>query len=238
MPDHPTRRAPRTTPPPGIAAAGALAHESRRRIADALGENPAGLSVTAIADHVGLHPNAVRRHLGRLAEAGVVAAEREEPRGRGRPGMRYRLVDVDAPRIAAHQELVRLLVGYLVRTGASAEDVEAFGREQGGFFADGRGSGAVMETFARLGFAPHQTDSAPDAASGRLTLRLGHCPFREAVLAPGGDIVCRLHRGLADGVAAAAVEGGRLTEFVPADPATAGCLVGFEGMAGTAARPA
>lgn len=216
--------------PPGIAAAGALAHPSRRRIADVLAESPDGLGVQEMAEAVGLHHNAVRQHLQRLSQAGVVSVVREAPRGRGRPRLRYRLVDVEAPRIAAHQELVRLLVTYLVRTGATPEDVEAFGREQGGFFATEGGATALVEGFSRLGFAPREAGTSADPARGRLEMRLGHCPFRDAVMAPGGEVICRLHRGLADGMARRAAPEGRLTELDAIDPARAGCRLVFEGM--------
>lgn len=214
--------------PPAIAAAGVLAQPTRRRIADVLAQNPAGIGVEEIAGRVALHPNAVRRHLGKLSAAGVVATERAPSRGCGRPRLLYRLIDMQAPQIAAHQELVRLLVVYIVHSGADAADVEAFGRMQGAFLAVGTGADAIAASFARLGFAPRETGSADDRADGRLSIRLEHCPFRDAVLAPGGDLICRLHRGLADGIIGAAAPDGRLTAFRPEDPVRAGCEVEFE----------
>lgn len=49
--------------------AGALAHPSRRRIAEALGSGEASLTVAALAQRVELHPNAVRQHLDVLQRA-------------------------------------------------------------------------------------------------------------------------------------------------------------------------
>jgi predicted ArsR family transcriptional regulator len=215
---------------PGTAAAGALAQRSRRRIADVLVQHPAGVGVEEIAGRVGLQPNAVRRHLGTLVAAGIVVTERAEARGRGRPRLRYRLVDMQAPLVAAHQELVRVLLEYIVHTDADAGDLEAFGRAQGGFLAVGAGADAVAESFARLGFAPRETGSADDRARGRLTLHLENCPFRDAVAAPGGTLVCRLHRGLTEGMVAATVPGGRLAGFQPKEPVRAGCRVTLEGL--------
>jgi len=217
-------------PPPGIAAAAALAQPSRRRIADALAQRVAGLGVAEIAERVDLHPSAVRRHLQKLSDAGVVSAEREESRGRGRPRLRYRLVDMQAPRVAAHQEIVRLLVAYLVRSGANTDDLEAFGRTQGGFLATGADAAGILQSFTRLGFAPRETGSSADASRGRLEMRLGHCPFKDAVTVPGGDIICRLHRGLADGIAAHVAPGSHLTAFEPEDPARAGCRLVLDGL--------
>ena len=45
---------------------------------------------------------------------------------------------------------------------------------------------------SRAGFAPREISSAADAEVGTLDMALEHCPFREAVLAPGGAAVCEL----------------------------------------------
>ena len=222
--------APAFDPAIGIAAAGALAQPARRRIAEVLAQYAPGLGVADIAGRVGLHPNAVRQHLRRLAEAGVVCSEREAPRGPGRPRLRYRLVHLRAPRIAAHQELVRLLIAYIVRSGADTEDVETFGRLQGGYFATGEGTAGIVESIARLGFAPRDAGSVEDTRRGRLRISLAHCPFRDAVTAPGGEMVCRMHRGLVEGIAEGAAPGSRLTEFAPGDPTRAGCRVTVDGL--------
>jgi predicted ArsR family transcriptional regulator len=216
------------TSPPGLAAAAALAHASRRRIANLLANAPSGLGVAAIADGVGLHPNAVRQHLDVLARAGVIAAERRPPHGRGRPGFLYRLVDPEAPRIAAHQELVRMLVNLLRRTGIGPDEIEAYGREQGARLVTGAGVHAFLDGFARMGFAPRELGTAADRRKGRLELSLEHCPFRDAVAQPGGDLICTLHRGLSAGMASRAAASARLTEFQPRDPFEAGCRLVVE----------
>jgi predicted ArsR family transcriptional regulator len=205
-------------------------HPPRRRIAEALSRQPCGLGVAEIAARVGLGCSAVREHLRKLSDTGVVSIERDEPRGRGRPRFRYRLADGGAPWVAAHQELVRLLVESIVRSGADTTEVEAFGRRQGAFFATGADAAGIVEALTRLGFAPGKAGSSADAGRGRLTLRLGHCPFHDAVVAPGGDIVCRLHRGLADGIAAAVAPGSRLTAFEPESPARPGCRLVVDGL--------
>lgn len=218
--------------PAGVAQASALAHPSRQRIALLLAESPDGLSAAEIAAGVGLHHNVVREHLRTLAGAGVVASERERPTGRGRPSERYMLIDDTAPRAAAHQELVRLLVGLLLEAGMTEDRAEAFGRSQGaGLMAQGTaGRGAILSGLARLGFAPREVASAAEAADGILDARLEHCPFREAVLAPGGEVICALHAGLLAGMASTSGPQARLTEFVAKDPRMAGCVVRLEGV--------
>jgi len=218
--------------PAGVAQASALAHPSRHRIALLLAEAPDGLSAAEISAGTGLHHNVVREHLRTLASAGVVASEREKPKGRGRPSERYVLVDDTAPQAAAHQELVRLMVGLLHEAGLTGEQAEAFGRAQGPALMDGDppGRSAIQARMARLGFAPREVSSAAEARSGILDVRLEHCPFREAVLAPGGEVICALHSGLVTGMAAASGPDARLAEFVAKDPRMAGCVVRLEGV--------
>lgn len=223
----------RAVPPSAVSPVAALAHRSRRAIAEELSGTPGGLSVGELAERVALHPNAVRQHLRVLAAAGVVSAEHDAPRGRGRPTSRYRLVDGEVMRVAAHQELVRLLVGALGHLDPAPGTLEAFARDHGPGLLEGRGRDAISGALMRLGFAPHDVTPAARAADGALEVRLDNCPFREAVAARGGEAVCTLHKGLLDGMAA--VSGGRLTDFVVHDPFTAGCLVRFEGMTASAA---
>ena len=62
--------------------AGALAHPSRRSIAEALGSSTSGLTVAELAERVRLHPNAVRQHLDVLQRTGVVVSAPSAPTGR------------------------------------------------------------------------------------------------------------------------------------------------------------
>ncbi|MCC6831995.1 MAG: helix-turn-helix domain-containing protein [Thermoleophilia bacterium] len=224
------QRTPSAVPPPGVAAAAALAHRSRRAIARHLGEHPRGLSVAELTERMGLHANAVRAHLKVMAAAGVVSAALDPPKGRGRPGTRYHLADGEVIRTAGHQELVRMLVTALVAVGAEEATLERIGREHGATLLDRPGREGIASALAGLGFAPHETTSASDAAAGRLDLRLDSCPFRDAVMSPGGMAVCTLHRGIMAGMAAAAGDGGELTQFTPRDPVKAGCTARFAGL--------
>lgn len=216
--------------PGGESLARALSHPSRRRIVDALREAPDGLTAFDLAERVALHHNAVRQHLGALAKAGLVSAERDAPSGRGRPSIRHRLVGDDVSVAAGHAELVRLLMGLVQRAGFGPDDVEAFGYEQG-LVVGRRGAGAetILEAFARLGFAPEETTPAAERRAGRLDARLMSCPFRAAVEAPGGEVVCRLHRGVAAGLAERAGDA-ELVAFEIRDPREARCRLVVEGL--------
>lgn len=219
--------------PAELAPAGALAHPSRRRIAGELAGSPDGLTVADIARRVGLHHNAVRQHLATLAAAGVVASARDAPAGRGRPTARYWLIDDQAPRVAAHQELLRLLVGLVARSGIAEDEVEEHGREAGERIPIAPGREGLLASVAQLGFAPREVGAATDAAEGVLDLALDFCPFRDAVLAPGGEAICTLHRGLMEGLSARVAPGAEVTRFEPRDPRLAGCRVRVAGLRGT-----
>ena len=247
---HPARRTDARVPaagrpdaalPAALAAASALAHPTRRRIAQLLAGAPGGLTVAEIVRELGdLHHNAIRNHLRVLAHAGIIAVERDPPSGRGRPTERFSLADPEASRIAAQQELVRFLVAMLVEAGAEEAAAREFGRRQGAQLVRAPGRDDVLGSLTRLGFAPHETTSAGDAAAGALEIRLDHCPFRDAVLAPGGTLVCELHHGLLEGMAQAAGREARVSRFRAEDPRRAGCLVRLEGLtaaSGHAATP-
>ena len=51
------------------------------------------VTVTALADQLGQHPNTVREHLDRLAADGRIERLRSRPTGRGRPAWLYRAVE-------------------------------------------------------------------------------------------------------------------------------------------------
>lgn len=223
---------PATTPQPlALAAASALANPARRRIAETLGGAPGGLTVAEIVDAVGdMQHNPIRNHLRVLARAGLIAVERDLPTGRGRPTERFTLVDPMASRIAAQQELLRLLVGLIKASGVDRAAALAYGRSHGAEMIGRVDRSALVASLARLGFAPHETTSPKDAAAGILEVRLDHCPFADAVVAPGGLVVCALHQGLIEGAAAAASSDARLTRFEIKHPHTAGCVVRLDGV--------
>ena len=70
---------------PPIASAGPLAQPTAARLLEALTEAGRSLTTAEAAELAGVHANSARRHLGKLADAGLV--ETGVVRGdRGRPG--------------------------------------------------------------------------------------------------------------------------------------------------------
>jgi predicted ArsR family transcriptional regulator len=207
---------------PERAAAAALAHPSRHQIADELA-GMRGATVAELANAVGLHPNAVRKHLSVLAAAGVVWSERERQTGRvGRPSVVYRLSDPEAiGQTAGRRTFLTLLLRLAARANVSEEDVEEVGAEEGRELAASGDS--LAQAFQRSGFAPDEVTDAAGTARGEYAAVLRHCAFAEAASGEHGELVCALHRGIARGFMAA--RGGELVEFVPTDPYASTCRV-------------
>ena len=218
--------------PAALAAASVLAHPSRRRIAEELGGAPGGLTVAEVVTQIGdLHHNAIRNHLRILAQAGLVAVERNPPRGRGRPTERFVLVDPEVSRIAAQQALVQLLVTMLVDAGVDHDRARAFGEAHASLVVSGAQREQLIGSLARFGFAPHETTSVKDAASGALEAASRSLPVRRRRARPRRD----------DRLCAASRAAGRRGHDRPvprhdhrirgAHPHDAGCIVRFEGIA-------
>jgi predicted ArsR family transcriptional regulator len=218
----------------------ALAHPSRRAIAEALGAGEGGLTVAELAGRVGRHTNAVRQHLEILQRAGVVVAAPSAPTGRrGRPSVRYALAAPHAVAAVGHRELVRLLLELVRRAGLDEEAMDGFGAEQGrALVAPGAQPESLPASFAGLGFAPEEVTPGPARRAGEMDLRLRACPFKEAVLAEGGHLICALHRGLVRGALAEVAPDAQLAAFEPKHPVTAGCRVLVRGLHRDAVAPA
>jgi predicted ArsR family transcriptional regulator len=216
-----------------------LAQPSRARLFSLLAEvrRPAGTE--ELARQLGMHPNGVRMHLERMAEAGLLTREAtRQARGRPRdmwsvaPGARP---GGDPP--SAYAELGRWLTRLIGSRKTSPRAVEAAGREIGRGLAPADDARPVEErmfaTLASLGFAPERTG---DAGEADLTYRLGNCPYRDAVREDQA-VVCGLHRGITRGLLDELAPETRLAGFVPRDPYEAGCLIELRGGL-TADRPA
>ena len=202
------------------ARAAVLARSTAHRIAAVLQAASEPLTAQDMADSLGLHHTGVRTQLAALEAAGVAEGHTDPPRGRGRPARRYVLAPDPAEREASgHRELVRLLMGVVRQTGLGPDEMERFGERQGWAVpSPGGGIGELRHAFERLGFAPRET-----SGQGVPDLVLGNCPFAAGVEAPGGELICALHRGLARGIVLRAAPDVTVTELVVEDPRRAGC---------------
>jgi predicted ArsR family transcriptional regulator len=131
--------------------------------------------------------------------------------------------------IAVYGALARWLARTIPATPSRLREVEAAGREIGQEFASGaspRPEQAIADLLAALGFQP-RIEPQPQ---GRLSCRLGNCPYRDSVR-ENQAVICTLHRGLTRGLLDRLAPTATLARFVPHDPDRAGCEIEIEGLA-------
>jgi predicted ArsR family transcriptional regulator len=187
-----------------------LAEPSRYAIYEEVAEASEPLSTFDIASRLELHPSTVRLHLEKMREVGLVEVCSDRHGSIGRPQHLWSAAP-GAPALGLEPSGMRVLAHLLAELAtrppgdvATAVDV---GRDEGRRRASrerraGRRHAcveAVLEDLTDLGFDP-----VLDGAEGPTSLiSFNRCPFRElAVLYP--DLVCELHRGLTEGIVAAA----------------------------------
>ena len=208
-----------------------LAQPTRRRLVALLSDLGGSASTDELAKRLALHPNGVRTHLQRMRDAGLVI-HRRVARPRGRPRDEWAIAPTarpggDPPH--AYGELARWLARTIPATPARLREVETAGRQIGHELASAGTTApeqAIGDLLAALGFEP-QINHQPD---GRLSCRLGNCPYRDSVR-ENQDVICTLHRGLTRGLLDQLAPAATLTRFVPHDPDRAGCEIDIEGLA-------
>jgi predicted ArsR family transcriptional regulator len=215
----------------------ALAQPTRARLFALLGELEGPVATGELAQRLELHPNGVRKHMERLADAGLVVRDRSRKR-RGRPRDEWSIAPDATPGgegAQAYRQLGRWLARAIPARKKRLRDVEEAGRAIGRELAPteaGAPEAALATVLTGLGFQPSVWDK-----KGKLACTLGHCPYRDAVK-ENRDVVCTLHRGLTRGLLDAIAPEAELATFVPHDPDTAGCLIEVTGLPRRpAARP-
>lgn len=162
----------------------------RQAILDALRTSHDGLDTNQLAGTVHLHPNTIRWHLGRLADAGLVQATPERRHGRGRPSVVHRLT---GDGIAGGRDEYRLLATMLTDVVAD----------------DRAGPARAYEAGVRWG--RHLRQAEPDASLAHLLdqegfeavqhgdeVEMRRCPFY-ALAEAMPEVICTLHHGIIDG---------------------------------------
>ncbi len=190
----------------------AMADSTRRRIFEYLRESEAPLSARQVAEHFGLHVNAARLHLEKLAGIGLVRVIRRRGDLGGRPAYHYQVDEGGGelhfpPR--HYRMLAEILAGAMAGLGGRArlsvlEEARRRSRQE-----------AIEEVSPLLHLRGEDAQSlarAWDEDLGRRGLRkrsrvleegcvetvfLG-CPFGELPQTVG-DLVCEIHAAIEDG---------------------------------------
>lgn len=176
--------------------------------------------VAELATHADVHHNAIRQHLAKLVDAGLVVETTASTGRPGRPRLQYTASPSSHSRwgaVGPYQRL-SLLLTEIVSTGDTPVEV---GRRAGHRLrvpATDDTLADVALALDRQGFEPEVVRG--DQGDGDVVLAV--CPFAAAA-DQDSDVVCGLHRGIADGLA----EGTDLEveDLVVEDPQRAGCRV-------------
>jgi predicted ArsR family transcriptional regulator len=215
--------------------ASALGDPTRNRLFRYIANAAEPVGVAELTDYVRLNHNAVRQHLAVLKEAGLVVEETEKRNRIGRPRLLYRLHPEAAGLWGTpgpYAWLARLLSEVVQRN----EDPRQVGRRVGARLATQlyRAEDPIdvfEETLTRRGFRPTRSERGR-----RVDFVLGRCPFAE-VASEHPETVCRLHLGLAEGLADG-VGDLDLERLVPKNARRAGCRIVVRRMAERTKAPA
>jgi predicted ArsR family transcriptional regulator len=185
----------------------------------------APMSIVAIADELGVHPNTVRFHLDTLVSDGQVERVEPERGGPGRPALMFqaiRQMDRGGPR--RYRLLAEILAGGFAADRNPRAKALAAGRAWGRRLESPTRRAkriGVEESIDRLigvldelGFAPERRESGREKQVG-----LRHCPFLE-LAETRAAVVCPIHLGLMQGALEtwkAPVTVDRLDAFVEPD---------------------
>ena len=113
----------------------ALGEETRFAIFQAVAEAETPLTVKDLVARFGMHHSAIRIHLNRLEEAGLIFSRRQHQKGAvGRPQLAF-LPSETALNISLpprnYEFLARLAIDFMTRETDGAREAEAFGHEWG-----------------------------------------------------------------------------------------------------------
>jgi predicted ArsR family transcriptional regulator len=178
----------------------------RRIILELLRSARGGLDTNQLADHLDLHPNTIRWHLGVLADMGLVQAVPERRHERGRPSIVYHLTGEGIARGRDEYRLLATMLTDVVAAdpGGDARAYEA-GVRWGRHLQQGEPDANLADLLDREGFAAEQRGDA---------VEMRRCPFY--ALAEGSPrVICTLHHGVIDG---ALTESGSDEEVDRLDP--------------------
>jgi predicted ArsR family transcriptional regulator len=179
-------------------------------------------TVADLARAAGAHPNTVRSHLSALENAEVVQAfSVRSPVHRGRPRMRFRLVEDWTLPTTDFLGLSELLAAVITRLHASPGTVRAVGGDWGRYLLGRPGRRDVRRELSRalerLGFYARTGDSS-------LELTACPCPL---VLPDRPELVCGMAVGVCEGVLAASGSGLRVGRRMHR-PSQRSCTVALE----------
>lgn len=202
---------------------GLLAQPTRAQLFAAIRDHGGEVTTEQLARELDLHVNGVRRHLELMRAGGLLTRARRK-HGRGRPRDVWSIAaaadGADRPD-ENYADVARWLARSIAAAPAALRQVEETGKAVGRELADEDDASleaGIERSFSALGFQP----LIRAGAGGAFSCELANCPYR-ASARENADVVCRLHRGMTEGLIEQLDPGSHLTSFEPHDPDQAGC---------------
>lgn len=200
----------------------ALGDPTRFAIFQHVAAAPGPVRVATLADEFQLNHNAVRQHLGKLCEAGLLVEDFAPRTGPGRPALQYRPAAGVRGTWATqgpYEQLAMMLLALAVEGGSPRDVGDREGRRAAALVDSARDTplGLLMQEMQRRGFEPHAVEDGPEA-----DVVLDYCPYAEAAVAEPG-IVCEIHRGLAEGFLVGVGAAVQVIGLTLRNPEQAGC---------------
>ncbi len=209
----------------GITSDGENTGRRRREVLRLLRSSPVPLSIVAIAEQLGVHPNTVRFHLDSLLASRQVEQVEHDRKGPGRPPLMFQAVrQMDRGGTRHYRMLAEVLTEALAADRNPRAKAVAAGKAWGRSLESrakapkARNADEAVDRLVGvlddLGFAPERRTS-----DGATVVGLRHCPFLELAESRGA-VVCPIHLGLMQGALEtwrAPVSVDRLEAFVEPD---------------------
>ena len=179
-----------------------------------------GVTTSAVADEVGVHPNVARHHLDKLAAGGYLEVHTGKVAGggAGRPSKRYLAVaDAITEFPVRSDDLVLSLLGRAM-TRLSAAEAEQMAEEVGAEYGKAMAAGlnadaleqghrsmrsaiqAVADALTAHGFAAHA-----ESRNDQLRIINDHCPFGDVAIEH--PVICAVDRGMVRGMLSELTDG-------------------------------
>jgi predicted ArsR family transcriptional regulator len=198
----------------------ALGDPTRFEIFRLVADASAPVRIASLAKHFPFDPSAIRQHLAKLCDAGLLVEELASGGGVGRPPLQYRLAPaaMDVWGSAGPYEFLSLRLLEVTAGRSAIEAGAGAGRRLAASYRpDANPLDVVEAEMARRGFEPRR-----ERRPRSVEVVLERCPFQEAASADP-DVVCQIHRGLAEGILEAMGGEFRVSKLVAYDPRRAGC---------------
>lgn len=223
MPRRPASVDPVSTDRDLLRQSRALGDPTRHAVFAYIRDASVPVSVAELTDHFGLNHNAIRQHLTKLHDAGLVVGDRQAPAGPGRPPLHYRPTPGAAERwggVSPYQTLSMMLLELVEGRGTPREVGRRMGQRLAVEHGTTAGTVEILDGVARrLGFEPC---TKPTKAGVDVVLQ--RCPLAEPAGASPG-VVCELHHGMAEGIADLAAGDAAIAGLVIKPPERAGCRI-------------